>query len=423
MLPTGTMNFKLFRTLVLGLSSCLFLVGCGSTGHANLSWRLQVEPVEWERVNAPVTAEIPLPSEAETPPAWSAHLTGADATPRTAQVEAQNDDNGTRVVLLHWVEPSIGKGESPRFFLTLTPAEETSEADDLFRFVEAEDYQDLFYGERPVSRLVTIYDPNRHADTHKPYHHVYDFKGNGFITKGPGGLFPHHKGIYLGWNQTRLLDGETHDFWHARSAYQEHREFLSDRQLTGPVLARSSSVTDWKTPDGTAVVQDTREVTTWKLAEDAILLDYLITIQPLAGDIYLGGDAHHAGFQFRASQEVAENRDETVIITPNQVKRESDGIWSNAPWMALSFDVGGNPYTVLHLDHVKNNPSPTVYSTRDYARFGAFFTSPVLDGDPLVLKYRILVKGFRGDDTVTSEALDAHHADYLNPVSVRVVPR
>jgi hypothetical protein len=38
------------------------------------------------------------------------------------------------------------------------------------------------------------------------------------------------------------------------------------------------------------------------------------------------------------------------------------------------------------------NPTPSVYSTRAYGRFGNFFTTEVKPGAPLKLTYRLLVE-------------------------------
>ena len=59
----------------------------------------------------------------------------------------------------------------------------------------------------------------RRAETYKPFHHVY-VAGNRQLTKGPGGLFPHHRGIFFGFNRISYGD-KTADVWHCKDgAYQ-----------------------------------------------------------------------------------------------------------------------------------------------------------------------------------------------------------
>jgi hypothetical protein len=397
----------------LPLCAGLLVMMGGPMLAGTLTYQLRIEPVERDRAHVPVTVEIFLPV-VEEERGRVPRLQDSDGITRPVQAEfiGSGRDQTAR---LSWVEPSIAGQESPRFTLTLTSAESDNQPGDGFRFEYGEGFQDLFFGNRGIYRYVTLYDPARHQDTHKPYHQIYRFDGEGFITKGPGGDFQHHKGIYLGWNHTRI-DGQNYDFWHAPREYQKHEQFLDERKVAGPVFARSASTTHWNTPAGQPLVRDTREVTTWKLAGDRILLDYVITIQSLVGDFHLGGDAHHAGFQFRASQKVAERAAETVILSPAGAKENPKDLWSDAQWMAMAFNIEGQPYTVVHLDH-PDNPGPTTYSTRNYGRFGAFFSSGVEAEEPLVLKYRLLVKNA---DPEEAEVLSGLHADFLEPASVRV---
>ena len=45
--------------------------------------------------------------------------------------------------------------------------------------------------------------PEKHHETYKPYLHVFDVEGKKPITKGAGGQFTHHRGIFIGWSRTK----------------------------------------------------------------------------------------------------------------------------------------------------------------------------------------------------------------------------
>ena len=68
-------------------------------------------------------------------------------------------------------------------------------------------YTDVLYEDRPVMRYMyeslDTSSPERIGETYKVYHHVYEEAPTGerFVTKGPGGLFPHHRGLFYGFNK------------------------------------------------------------------------------------------------------------------------------------------------------------------------------------------------------------------------------
>ena len=63
---------------------------------------------------------------------------------------------------------------------------------------------DVLSGDKVLVRYMYEYDTStdekKHA-TYKPYLHVFDAAGKAPITKGPGGQFTHHRGIFIGWSK------------------------------------------------------------------------------------------------------------------------------------------------------------------------------------------------------------------------------
>src|SRR5690606_32364806 len=90
---------------------------------------------------------------------------------------------------------------------------------------------DLLVGEQPVVRYMFAYDTSsasRRAETFKPYHHVFAPGSDRIITKGVGGLYTHHRGLFVGWNRIQFGEKSV-DTWHGRGASQQHMRFV-DKQ-------------------------------------------------------------------------------------------------------------------------------------------------------------------------------------------------
>src|SRR5688572_13662958 len=71
-------------------------------------------------------------------------------------------------------------------------------------FADGQGYRDVQFDGKTVLRHMNVWDPARRAETFKPFTHVFDFAGEKPITKGPGGAFTHHRGMFIGWNKTIL---------------------------------------------------------------------------------------------------------------------------------------------------------------------------------------------------------------------------
>ena len=77
---------------------------------------------------------------------------------------------------------------------------------------EPGDHVDVLRDGDPVARYMYAYDPTAEGahETAKPYLHVVDPSTGKPITKGPGGKYTHHRGIFIGWKQFGV-DGETYE--------------------------------------------------------------------------------------------------------------------------------------------------------------------------------------------------------------------
>jgi len=251
-------------------------------------------------------------------------------------------------------------------------------------YVDGDGFRDCLVDGKPVWRHMNAYDDSSKEslhDTYKTFHHVFANDGKELITKGAGGKFTHHRGLFLGWAKTSTAGGAKGDWWHCKGVSLRHKEYKD---------GGATVVNDWCNGDGTPVVRDTRSVATSILKDGTRQMDFDITIESLDGDLHLNGDPQHAGFQFRAHNGVTSSH--TKYVHPATAENTGNDVWKNSPWMVGTFDHDGTAYSVQHMQH-PNNPkfAETVYSTRNYGRFGAYAPHKVKEGEKLNLKYRILI--------------------------------
>ena len=383
------------------------------------------KPAEWRHV----VVRLPLPRDA---PETITHLVYGDGQTVPAQVVPPglgDDPSVPRYVVC--VLPRWNIGEPLRF----TPAPRRPEAaQGRFLFVEKpQETLDVIWKEGEVLRPVLQYvfrrhDPNDHYFTFKPFHHVYDpVQGTTVLTSGAvktaqEGLFPHHRGLFFGYNRISYGQGQTADIWHGTNGvFSQHERFLE--RTAGPVLARHRAQIHWYGRDGQAFAQEEREVAVFATL-GGTLIDWSSQVTTKLPLVRLDGDPQHAGFHFRAAQEVARNgKQNTYYLRPdgkgkvgetrNWEARKPDSRTIDVPWNAISFVVGGQRYTVLRIVH-PTNPSPARGSERDYGRFGDYFEYDLTPDKPLHLRYRLWVQA--GEMTV--ERCQAIAAAFRTPPAV-----
>ena len=132
-----------------------------------------------------------------------------------------------------------------------------------FTFEDAKgDHLDVLRDGKIVARYMYASDnstPERRTDTYKPYLHVFDAEGKAPITKGPGGQFPHHRAIYIGWNKLNVA-GKVYDRWHMVKGEQVHEKFTA--QKAGADEATFTSLVRWTGETAaSAVIEEERTFT------------------------------------------------------------------------------------------------------------------------------------------------------------------
>jgi hypothetical protein len=390
---------------------------------------IEVDAGAHDRIRTPVSALVTLPeSSAEGDVVILKSIDGQTLLgqltgPSLLSTPADHADGIVRE--LHFILPELAKGETARFDVSESGADLSTIPS--FSWERSDEGDRLARGDEPILLYVRPEldesSPEARELTFKPFHHLFAPDGRR-ISKGPGGLFTHHRGLFFGFNRVSYGDGKQADVWHARGkAFQSHQETLSEE--AGPVLGRHRVNVGWHGQEGEIFALETREVTAYA-AEQGYFIDFAALVETEVGPVMLDGDPQHAGVHFRADNHVADvSKDETYYLrvdgrgkpgeTRNWEPKTGEGP-VNLSWNAMSFVIDGDRYTVAYLDHPEN-PKEARYSERDYGRFGSYFEYPLTEDRPLEVRYRLWVQ--TGElDLERASALDA---DFDDPVTVRVV--
>jgi hypothetical protein len=284
-------------------------------------------------------------------------------------------------------------------------------AEPTFHFVETKgEHLDVKYGDRLVLRFVNKPRDGTTADTHymsfKPFHQVFDPKtGTTNLSSGAHPLtkefqFPHHRGLFFGFNRISYGDKQTADIWHGtKNVYSTVDKLLE--QKADSTSATHTAAISWHGTDGKTFAEEERTVTV-SCPPGGTQIDWSTVLTTKLPKVRLDGDPQHAGFHFRANQEVSKNgKANTYYLRPdgkgkvgetrNWDAKKPDPKAVNLPWNAMSFVVGGNRYTALRINH-PDNPKETRGSERDYGRFGDYFEYDLTPEKPLKLKYRVWIQ-------------------------------
>ncbi len=254
---------------------------------------------------------------------------------------------------------------------------------------ESGKHLDVLSDGKIIARYMTAHDkstPERALETYKPYLHIFDAQGTDPITKGAGGDFTHHRGIFLGWNKIGV-NGKTYDRWHMKGGDQVHEKFLETK--ADAEGATVTSLVKWDgEPGGGPILQDERTFHFLPAkAPNHVVVDVTHKVKALAGDTTLSGDPEHAGLHYRPAQEV--DRSKTMYIYP--VENANAHKDQDYPWVGESYVVGGKTYHVIYLNHLDNPKKARASAYRDYGRFGMFFDTSLKKDEVLTLKVRFLI--------------------------------
>ena len=275
--------------------------------------------------------------------------------------------------------------------------------------------------------------------SYKVFHHLYDPAGKRFVTNGGFTndnitdpkklLFPHHRGLMYGFNKCSYgPDLKTQaDTWHcppkgASTAHVAHEKTLSTE--AGPLVGRHRVLLGWYGAGDKPFALEERELTVYSV-KGGTLVEFASRLKTTGGKVRVDGDPQHAGFQFRASNDVAEKTaKQTYYLRPDgKGKLGETRNWEpktkqgpvDLPWDAMSFLLGDQRYTAVYLNH-PSNPKETRFSERDYGRFGGYFQQDVTEEHPLVVNYRLWLQ----NGEMTQEQAQALQTAFAAPPKMTV---
>lgn len=387
---------------------------------------LTISAGEHDRHNAPIRVTLEVPDELWTANSFVLSSENGDEIP--AQIGElgllamhRRSEASGMLEQLHFILPDLKAGQSTKLTLRGSDAETAGFSWDGTPDVSRE----LQHGDRPVLRY--MYEaldessPERREETYKVFHHLFDPTGSRLVTKGPGGRYTHHRGLFYGFNRITYGDGIKADIWHCTgNVHQSHEEFLLSE--AGPVMGRHRLAIDWNGQDKQPFAKEQRELTVYHVPGGQ-MVEFASVLKPTDGPVRLDGDPQHAGFHFRASNEVADSTNsETYYLRPDG-KGETGATrnWPNQrghvnlPWNCMSFVMGDARYTAVYLDR-PDNPKEARFSERDYGRFGSYFEYDLSEENPLVVNYRVWLQ----EGEITAETARRLSLDFVEPVQVEV---
>lgn len=378
------MRTRSFRLLA---RPCVVLFSAAVCGGylAAADFQVEVAAGKWDRRATPVFLEV---EASALEGRKNAIVTAAGTAARPGQIAVDGDR-----ARIWWIVDELGAWQTERYAITLRAEDPEGER---YRLrdgsADEREFTDLLWGDRPVLRYMrTPFDLENIELTKKPFHHVFTPGGERLLTKGAGGLYPHHRGVYFGYNRCRIGE-RVCDTWHARNGeHQEHAEVLG--AITGPVVGGHLVKILWRDRQGETFIEEKRGLYSYRQPDGQILIEFTSTLRPTRGPVSLGGDRQHAGAQFRAAQDVAENQKATRYLRPHAWRHLPPGKQINTrehrdlPWNAIRFPLGEKTYTVAYLSDPEN-PDGADSSERLYGRFGEFIPWELTEEHPLTLRYR-----------------------------------
>ena len=283
---------------------------------------------------------------------------------------------------LRFILPKLEAGGVAHFHATLSVEPPLTDAPTSFHWTDVpHEHILLTFGSRKVIDFIDLPFDNStkqlREKTYKVFHQVYNPEGTQLVSKGVGGQDTHHRGLFYGFSRITYDGGKrTANTWQCTgNSYESHEGVLAS--AAGPVIGRQLLAIDWHGDDKKVFAHEDREITVYAVP-GGTLLDFTSRLKSVAGAVHLDGDAdnpHHAGFHFRAANEVAtKTHGETYYLRPDAIGKPGkevswgpehpDPLSLNQPWKGMSFVVGGKRYTAAILDRPDNPKESRVERAR-----------------------------------------------------------
>jgi len=263
------------------------------------------------------------------------------------------------------------------------------------------------------------------ADQPKPYLHPLRAADGATLTRGYPMIkddpneasdrdHPHHRSCWFTHGDVNGVD-----FWSEgpRSGKIVHRGF--DKIESGKDYGRLVARNDWVAPDGKRVLQETREIKFYRLA-DARMMDWTITLRPVDGPVKFG-DTKEGTFGIRLATQL-KGRLTGRIENSRGAVGEKEAWGKPAEWCDYTGLLQGKRYGIAIFDHPSNFRHPTYWHVRDYGLFAAnpfgerdFFNDKTRDGSyaiqpgkELTFRYRVYIHQGTAAEAKVAEQYQAY---------------
>jgi hypothetical protein len=227
----------------------------------------------------------------------------------------------------------------------------------------------------------------------KPYLRVQGENGDGLNEWDAKQKFPHHRGIYIGWNKI-ASDLGNFDLWHFNNGGKMSVAKF-EKMEGGKDSATIVALIEWRGAKADAAGSDlllteTRTMTISRPADGKTQVDAQFALKS-ARDLMLGGDLQHAGIHFRASASVLERTKDTSYVWEPDLPGSGGKVASKEmKWARLTVPMGERWYHVTQFN-APTNPVDEL-SWRDYGRFGFFFAKELKKDAALTVRYRFVTE-------------------------------
>lgn len=344
-----------------------------------------------------------------------------DAPPEALELDVLRDAAGAPTGLrLAWLAPPVAPGERAIVPVAVGGADV---ARDVRRFEtrDTETGREWWHSGRPVLGFEHGYDAARHADTFRTFHHLAGLHGEGWLTKGPGGKYPHQRGVFVGFDRI-LVGNQRHDLWtidEVRRPRQLHDSF-TDEHL-GIWRARHTSRGRWLGNGGVLIADEARTVELWRPSHGLVCFDHEVALTPRVTTSFLGNPAH-AGVHVRLAERwFTATQQGRLVLPADATDHPYDGDSWTARWCAFRFSADERVYALVQLAHPANPPgAPPVFNGRGYGRFGAFSEHRAARGEALVLRHRFVLVEAPGEEAALRARAEALAGAYAQPPQLAV---
>lgn len=227
----------------------------------------------------------------------------------------------------------------------------------------------------------------------KPYLHVFGDEGDCLTEWSAKQSFPHHRGIYIGWNKISS-DLGNFDLWHFNNGGKMNVVKL-DKLEGGKDSGTIVATIDWRAGKKDAsgddlLLTETRTLVVSRPDGKRTQVDAKFTLHA-ARELTLGGDLQHAGIHFRGSEKIQGHDKEVAYLWEPDLPGPGGKVSSKeAKWIRLVFPLNSSWYAASEFT-APGNPVEEI-SWRSYGRFGFFFKRELKKNETLALNYRFITE-------------------------------